>query len=113
MMHWKSVLNSLLPFVSHLTRATDRGLQSQERVKEAISLFQSMVESTVEHNKAQYVASGNRKRPARALGELIAVVRVGALAEVVAVTAGDTGATGVGRGAVRRRWIGVLGSGNA
>jgi len=55
MMHWKSVLNSLLPFVSHLTRATDRGLQSQERVKEAISLFQSMVESTVEHNKTQYV----------------------------------------------------------
>jgi len=55
MMHWKSVLNSLLPFVSHLTSATDRGLQSQERVKEAISLFQSMVESTVEHNKAQYV----------------------------------------------------------
>ncbi len=51
---WKSVLNSLLPFVSHLMKATDSGLQNQDRVNEAIDLFQSIVESTVEHNKAVY-----------------------------------------------------------
>jgi AIPR protein len=52
--YWKPVLNSLLPFVSHLMKATDSGLQSQDRVTEATDLFQSMVESTVEHNKAVY-----------------------------------------------------------
>lgn len=56
MTHWRPVLNSLLPFVSHLMKATDRGLQSQERVSEAVDLFQSMVESTVEHNKAVYAS---------------------------------------------------------
>ncbi len=51
---WRRLLNSLLPFVSHLAGATDNSLQRQDRVNEAIALFQSMVESTVEANKVQY-----------------------------------------------------------
>lgn len=53
-MRWRGLLNSLLPFVLHLGSAADNNLQRQERVSEALGLFQSMVESTMEANRIQF-----------------------------------------------------------
>ncbi|WP_410637136.1 AIPR family protein [Amycolatopsis sp. lyj-346] len=54
MLHWRKLLNSLFPFVNQLSGAVDNNLQRQDRVTGALGLFQSMVESTVEANRAQF-----------------------------------------------------------
>jgi hypothetical protein len=52
--NWRALLNTLLPFVGHLSSAADNNLQNQERVSSALAMFQSMVESTVEANRPQF-----------------------------------------------------------
>lgn len=51
---WRGLISALLPFVNQLSSAADNDLKNNERVKDALDRFQSMVESTVESNKKVY-----------------------------------------------------------
>jgi hypothetical protein len=51
---WRGLVSTLLPFVNQLSTAADNDLKSNERVRDAVEKFQSMVESTVESNAKIY-----------------------------------------------------------
>jgi hypothetical protein len=51
---WRNLVVTILPFVNQLSTAADNDLKSNERVKEALERFESMVESTVESNAKIY-----------------------------------------------------------
>jgi hypothetical protein len=51
---WRPLIQTLLPFVNQLVSAADNDLKNNERVKDALEKFQSMVEATVESNDRIY-----------------------------------------------------------
>ncbi|WP_433725169.1 AIPR family protein [Actinoplanes sp. CA-051413] len=51
---WRPLVQALLPFVNQLTSAADNDLKNNERVRDALEKFQSMVEATVESNDKIY-----------------------------------------------------------
>jgi hypothetical protein len=51
---WRGLVLTVLPFVNQLSTAADNDLKSNERVRDALEKFQSMVESTVESNAKIY-----------------------------------------------------------
>jgi hypothetical protein len=51
---WRSLVLTVLPFVNQLATAADNDLKNNERVRDALDKFQSMVESTVASNAKIY-----------------------------------------------------------
>lgn len=51
---WTPIVRSGLPFSGQLAGATNQGLKSQDRVKEAVKLFVAMIEATRESNRVTY-----------------------------------------------------------
>lgn len=51
---WRPLVQALLPFVNQLVSAADNDLKNNERVRDALEKFQSMVEATVESNSRIY-----------------------------------------------------------
>ncbi|MGC4750048.1 AIPR family protein [Micromonospora sp. DT201] len=52
---WRPLVQALLPFVNQLSSAADNDLKSNDKVKDALEKFQSMVEATVESNEKIYM----------------------------------------------------------
>jgi len=53
---WAPMVETLLPFASHLESALSDGLKSSERINSAVKVFQSLVEATRTPNKSVYDA---------------------------------------------------------
>jgi hypothetical protein len=53
---WSPIVSACLPFSNQLADAGDTNLKNPEKVKEAISNFQAMIESTSEANEDKYAA---------------------------------------------------------
>ncbi len=56
---WRPLVQAVLPFVNQLSSATDNDLKNNERVRDALEKFQSMVEATVESNEKIYSQFSN------------------------------------------------------
>lgn len=69
---WQPVVDTLLSFSKQLLPATDRGLQSQDRVAKAIEDFSSMVEATRSANPVPFDAIGMDILPAAATPKSLA-----------------------------------------